>query len=238
MHSSLQHPLRPLAAAAVAASLTLAVAGCGSSATSGTTAGGASSSSTTAASNTSSPTTSPSSSAVAGAHNDADVAFATGMIPHHRQAIAMAQMAATRAASAQVEALAARIKAAQAPEIALMSGWLAAWGEPIPTGMAMAMASDHSPHGSSATSGGAMAGMGMSGMMSGQEMQRMGRMSGPTFHRAFLKGMVVHHRGAVAMAQTELRQGTNAEAKRLAQSIIDSQTAEINEMTQVLQVIK
>ena len=40
------------------------------------------------------------------------------------------------------------------------------------------------------------------------------------------------------MAQTELRQGTNAEAKRLAQSIIDSQTAEINEMTQLLQVIK
>jgi hypothetical protein len=66
------------------------------------------------------------------AFNDADVTFAQGMIPHHQQAIEMADIALDPAtgASAQVRDLATRIKAGQDPEIQLMTGWLAAWGQP------------------------------------------------------------------------------------------------------------
>ena len=73
---------------------------------------------------------SPSGQSAPGAHNDADVAFATDMIPHHAQAVAMAKMVPTRASSQQVKDLATQIQAAQDPEIKLMSGWLEAWGEP------------------------------------------------------------------------------------------------------------
>src|SRR3546814_10035762 len=53
--------------------------------------------------------------------NDADVAFAQQMIPHHQQAVEMAQLAADRAERQEVKDLAARVEAAQAPEIARRS---------------------------------------------------------------------------------------------------------------------
>ena len=68
----------------------------------------------------------------AAGHNDADVAFAQQMIPHHQQAVEMAQLAETRAESAEVKNVAAEIKAAQDPEIETMTGWLESWGEDVP----------------------------------------------------------------------------------------------------------
>ncbi len=147
-----------------------------------------------------------------GQHNDADVAFATGMIPHHAQAVVMADVAKTNATDAQVKNLAATIKAAQAPEITMMSGWLAGWGKPVPT------SSSHRR-------------MNMGdGMMSDAEMNQLDGARGVTFDRMWLQMMVKHHEGAIAMARTELADGTNTDAQRLAQSIISSQTAEITLM--------
>ncbi|HWK13512.1 MAG TPA: DUF305 domain-containing protein [Rhizobiaceae bacterium] len=48
---------------------------------------------------------------------------------------------------------------------------------------------------------------------------------------AFMCGMIAHHQGAIAMAETVLQHGDDAEAKALAQRIIDAQKAEIAEMT-------
>ncbi|WP_242418631.1 DUF305 domain-containing protein, partial [Frankia sp. CpI1-P] len=68
-------------------------------------------------------------------HNAADVTFAQNMIPHHRQAIDMADLAETRASHPEVKTLARQIRAAQAPEIATMVGWLNAWKQPtVPPG--------------------------------------------------------------------------------------------------------
>lgn len=67
---------------------------------------------------------------------DADVMFAQRMIPHHRQAVEMAGLAEGRAADPEVKKLAGQIEAAQAPEIATMTGWLAAWGRPVPSASA------------------------------------------------------------------------------------------------------
>ena len=68
------------------------------------------------------------------AGNAADVSFAKGMIPHHRQAVAMAGLAASRASSPKVTSLAKDIREAQDPEIRTMSGWLRSWGEKVPAG--------------------------------------------------------------------------------------------------------
>ncbi len=148
-----------------------------------------------------------------GAHNDADVAFATGMIPHHAQAVTMAEMAASKATNAEVKTLAATIKAAQAPEITQMSGWLTGWGQPVPD----------------TTMGGSSMNMG-DGMMTDAEMSQLGKTTGAAFDRMWLQMMIKHHQGAVAMATTELKSGSNAEAKKLAQAIITSQQAEITRM--------
>ena len=146
-------------------------------------------------------------------HDDADIAFVTGMVPHHAQAVTMSALAADRAASPQVKALAAQISGEQAPEIDQMQGLLKEWGRPAaPTTMAMPM----------------------SGMVSDAQLQQLTSARGAAFDRLFLQEMTQHHNGAVDMAGVELRDGASADAKALAQKIIDAQRAEIATMGNLL----
>ena len=145
--------------------------------------------------------------------NDADVTFAQSMIPHHRQAVQMAALADGRAARAEVKTLAGKIKAAQQPEIDTMNGWLTAWGRPTD-----------------------MSGMGMTmpGMMTDADMKKLMNAKGAGFDKQFLTMMISHHEGAIAMAQQEAAQGTNADAVALAKKVVTDQRAEIAKMRQML----
>ena len=164
--------------------------------------------------------------------NAADVMFAQMMIPHHRQAVQMADLAATRSADPEVKQLAIEIKSAQGPEIDTMSRWLAAWGVPAPTASGMHGMGQGMP----SASGSPVPGMdhGMPGMMSEADMTRLAAASGRDFDRQFVTMMIDHHRGAITMAEQELAQGSNTDAKALAQRIIDAQRAEINTMNKIL----
>lgn len=185
----------------VAALTTLALSACGGAAQSPAAGGGAASAE----------------------HNEADIAFVQGMIPHHSQAVEMAQLAPARAASSQVKELAAQIEQAQAPEIEQMRGFLAAWGVKEEAGSMGGM--DHGGSG------------GMTGMMSDAQMQQLEQATGAAFDRLFLQQMTEHHTGAVQMARTELSGGQNAQAKVLAQMIIDTQSAEIEQMNKLLTTV-
>lgn len=148
----------------------------------------------------------------------ADVSFAQQMIPHHRQAVAMADLAATRTSSPAVRRLAARIKAGQGPEITTMTGWLRDWHEKVPARSSMTM------------SGGAA----MPGMMSGSQLTALRAASGARFDRMFLTEMTRHHQGAVAMARTEQASGRYPAAVGLAGGIEKAQTSEIATMRRLL----
>ncbi|MES2471112.1 MAG: DUF305 domain-containing protein [Patescibacteria group bacterium] len=65
----------------------------------------------------------------------------------------------------------------------------------------------------------------MSGMTSGLEGK-----TGDKFDKAFITGMIVHHEGAVAMAQSALQNAKHEEIKKMAQAIITAQTNEITQM--------
>ncbi|MER7720817.1 DUF305 domain-containing protein [Streptomyces flaveolus] len=173
--------------------------------------------------NAASPSAPASASAPRGQHNAADVAFAKGMIPHHRQAVEMAGLAPGRARSADVKKLAADIKKAQDPEIETLSGWLTSWGEEVPAEGAM----DHSVHGTDGTGG-------MGGMMTAQEMTELENASGTAFDTAFTEMMIKHHEGAVEMAEAERADGAYGPAKKMAGEIIASQSAEIEQMNKLL----
>ncbi|MBT2510819.1 DUF305 domain-containing protein [Streptomyces sp. ISL-98] len=199
--------IRRAAAAAAAATAALVLAACG---------GNNDSSAGHSGHNASSPTASP--TAEQGEHNAADVTFAKGMIPHHRQAVEMAALAESRARSAEVKKLAGEIKKAQAPEIKTLSGWLTSWGEEVPKEDESAEHAGHS----------------MSGMMTNDEMDKLETSSGKAFDTAFMEMMIKHHEGAIEMAETEQSDGAYKPAKDMAGNIIDSQSAEITRMNKLL----
>lgn len=146
-------------------------------------------------------------------HNQADVVFLQNMILHHSQAITMCDSAHAKATSLRVKALALRIKAAQEQEIPQMRQLLVAWDAAVP------------PNGTGGQ---------MPGMASDQQMQQLTASSGDEFDQMFLRMMVAHHQGAIQMSQTELAQGTDPQARRLAQEIISRQQVEINQMQKLL----
>ena len=154
--------------------------------------------------------------------NDADVSFATEMIPHHQQAVEMAELAADRAQSQAVQQLAEDVEAAQGPEIKTMTQWLKDWGQETPSG-----SMDHGDmgHGDS---------QGMPGMMDEAEMMQLMKSDGATFDQMFLQMMVEHHEGAIEMARTEQANGENPDAVALAEQIETDQKSEIAKMDELL----
>ncbi|PDP87313.1 DUF305 domain-containing protein [Glycomyces fuscus] len=150
--------------------------------------------------------------------NDADVTFARMMIPHHEQAVAMAELAQGRGGE-EVQALAEEIQAAQGPEIDQLNALLESWAQEPAQGMEGMEGMDHD---------------GMTGMMSEEQMAELEAAEGEEFDTMFLQMMIEHHEGAVETAQTELDEGTNPEARELAQQVIDAQRAEIEQMNEML----
>jgi uncharacterized protein (DUF305 family) len=199
--------------AGAALTTTLVLSACGGTDTS-------SSSSAEHSGMTMAPSSAPASTAT---FNDADVTFAQSMIEHHRQAIAMASMAGSRAASSKVKDLATKIKNAQQPEIDTMTGWLTAWGKPTPM--------------PSVSMGSGMSGMdhtSMPGMMSTDDMAKLMDAKGAAFDKQFLTMMISHHEGAITMAKQETAHGSNPDATALAQKIVTDQQAEIATMKRLL----
>ncbi|MDN3292886.1 DUF305 domain-containing protein [Streptomyces ficellus] len=142
--------------------------------------------------------------------NAADFMYTQMMIVHHGQALEMTALAPKQAASAQVKALAARIAAAQQPEIGAMRGWLKSNGGP--------RAQTGHDHGT------------MPGMATKTQLAQLRAARGAAFDQLFLTLMIVHHEGAVSMATEVLSQGNNVQVEEMANDVIAQQTAEINRM--------
>lgn len=162
--------------------------------------------------------------------NDADVAFATDMIPHHAQAIEMVTLTLGRTLDPEVQALADAIRATQAPEVEMMVDWLAAWDAEVPeTSLDHSNAGhdmDDMGHGGSDSD--------MPGMMSGDQMDALANASDEEFEDLWLEMMIEHHAGAIEMARAEQDNGVFADAIGLAGAIVTSQQAEIDQMEALL----
>jgi uncharacterized protein (DUF305 family) len=152
--------------------------------------------------------------------NEADVMFLQMMYPHHAQAIDMAKLVPGRSQNQQVITLAQNIEKAQGPEMSQMTGLLTSFGKPAP---------------SAEMSGHDMPGMGgMPGMMSAEQMNNLKGLSGKAFDQAWLQMMIDHHTGAITMSDTELRDGSNPDVKKMAEAITANQQAEITQMRGML----
>ena len=140
--------------------------------------------------------------------------FAEMMIPHHQQAVDMSDLALEKSTNPKILDLAQRIKSAQSSEIIQMQSWLG--GEE-----ANSMMSDHSGHS-------------MGGMLTDEEFSKLESSSGVTFDTLFLEGMIVHHEGAIDMAQM-IKDTTTQEVNTFGLNVVEVQSAEIREMKEILE---
>ncbi len=153
--------------------------------------------------------------------NTIDAHFIEQMIPHHEDAITMAELAQEKAQRPEIKQLAENIISSQGAEINQMKDWYIAWfGKDVPEGNNV---------------------MNQHGMRMGNSMH-MGMMGNDTdmtrlentedFDKAFIEDMIPHHQMAVMMASM-LKGGTQRpEMKKLADDIITAQTDEIDQMRQ------
>jgi uncharacterized protein (DUF305 family) len=154
-------------------------------------------------------------SPAASAVNSDDVMFAQLMIPHHDQAVEMSDdLLAKDGVDPAIVDLATQIRAAQAPEITTLRGWLSDWD-----------ATDDGIGGMDHGSG---------GMMSDDDMMKLRDAAGADAGPLFLTQMIMHHEGAIVMAKAELSDGKNADALALAETIVSSQSSEIAVMNDLL----
>lgn len=151
-------------------------------------------------------------------HNPVDVVFVTNMIPHHQQALELAGIAPDRSGNQELIDLAAEISAAQQPEIDTMKALLVQWNADPDLG------ATHGDQGESP----------MKGMVDDATMTQLESLNGPEFDNLWLESMIAHHEGAIGMANEQLASGENADATTLAQTIVDTQQAEIDQMRQML----
>ena len=135
---------------------------------------------------------------------DFDVDFASMMIEHHQGAIDMSRIELAAGTDAEMKTMAQQIITAQQTEIATLRTFVQ--NHPVKA------ANQQPMHGNS-----------METMH--QQMKSM-PMTGKVDHD-FAGMMMVHHQGAVAMAQEALIKGKHAEIKQMAQQMIADQQREI-----------
>lgn len=161
--------------------------------------------------------------------NSADFAYVQMMIEHHQQALVMTTLADEHAKSSTVGRIAARIDAAQRPEIGVMQGWLKRHGGPREQ-------DGHAGHeGRTGHEGHAGQGQGqdagqMPGMATEAQLDQLRAARGERFDDLFLKLMITHHEGALTMATQVLSEGNNVLVEEMANDVVATQTAEIERM--------
>ncbi len=161
---------------------------------------------------------------------EVDQHFIEMMIPHHEDAIEMAELALSRAKRPEVKKLAQAIIKDQNREIEQMRSWYKKWyGTEVPaTPMAgMGMMRMHQGRGQ-----GMNQGMMRMSMHPDMQMHLDTLKNASDFDQEFIREMIPHHQMAVMMSRMVVNNGTHPELRNLAQSIIKTQTAEIAQMQQ------
>ncbi|MBB5909748.1 DUF305 domain-containing protein [Actinoalloteichus hymeniacidonis] len=162
--------------------------------------------------------------------NAADTMFVEMMIPHHEQAGVLTELVPDRSDHRELTSLADRISDAQGAEIGALEGWLDLHD-------AEATESEHghghAGHGEDADAGPADH-ADMPGMATEEQLAELAELAGVDFDRMFLELMIVHHEGAVTMAEEVLSDGADVQVVAMAQDVLVTQVDEIETMRRLL----
>ena len=171
-----------------------------------------------------------------------EAGFARDMIVHHAQAVLMSDIVRDRTADATIRYLAYDTANGQQAQIGMLSGWLQQWGlsQSDDSRPRMAWMSASTGHGAAKTP----AQMGhvhellpdgrMPGMATTADVERLRTLSGREAEIFWLRLMIDHHRGGIAMAEMAKELVTAPYERHLAEGIVSSQQADVEYMQQLL----
>jgi uncharacterized protein (DUF305 family) len=149
-----------------------------------------------------------------------DRAFVREMIPHHKMAVEMAEMARMQAAHARIKTLAKSIIDDQNAEIRELTAIRKRLKvTPLPSG--------HEEHEAMMRDAETL-GLGMDEMGMDMDMDELD--GAKPFDRKFIDMMITHHQGAIRMARAELAKGTSAQLRKIARAIVSAQKHEITQL--------
>lgn len=159
-----------------------------------------------------------------------EAGFARDMSVHHAQAVEMSFLVRDRTQDKAVRLLAYDIINTQRAQIGMMTAWLDGWGLPKadPAGPMRWMG--HGSHGGASVP----ADGSMPGMATPAQLAELEKASGRQAETLYLRLMIAHHRGGVAMAEAVLGRTGNAQVTRLARTMVEGQRAEITLMQGML----
>ena len=144
--------------------------------------------------------------------------FIEEMIPHHQDAVLMADLGLKKAEHKELKQLATDIKTAQAKEIREMRSWYKSWyGAEV-------------PESSGSMGDGMMDDEMMGGGMMGKATDLASLKNAKPFDKEFIEQMIPHHQMAVMMAQMAFIASDRDEIRTLAKNIIAAQNREIVRM--------
>jgi uncharacterized protein (DUF305 family) len=145
--------------------------------------------------------------------NDADVAFAQGLLLADDHATEVIELVSAHTSRPELTALAERILTSRGEEITKVQGWLGRWGKPVEPGAGLDPETQLPP-----------------GLLSDEQLNQLNQLKGARFDLAFVDAFTAHHRGVIELASEELHDGSLGEAKELARQVVDGRKAEIDQL--------
>lgn len=170
----------------------------------------------------------------------AEAGFARDMQAHHAQAVQMSMIVRDRTSDRTVRVMAYEIALGQQQEQGQLFGWLAQWGlsqgssRPPMAWMTPDRAMSHGAGGAPSDSMKLLPDGRMPGMATQADLARLEQLRGRPAEILWLKLMIAHHRGGMAMAKTAIEMTDVPYVRALAQRIMDNQELEIAQMAQML----
>jgi uncharacterized protein (DUF305 family) len=152
----------------------------------------------------------------AGSNAD-DVAFASATATSYGQASELTALVPGHSSDPNVVALAAEIAAAQVPNLETMKVFLVQWGSNSDGGPAQSAQGGAAP-----------------GTVDDATMARLTSLRGKDFDTVWLRAMIGHQQGAVALAQAELAKGVNVDAVATAKRLVGTYGTQIAKLQQLL----
>lgn len=193
-----------------------------------------------------------------------DAGFARDMIVHHDQGVLMAHYAEQNTQDPEIGVMAYDIGYTQTDQIGQMQGWLSLWDLPETSdaarmswmggdahdghdmGVMTAAATTAAGSATAGTAGGTTGDAGstgstgagetplMPGMATNSEIARLQGLRGTESDIYFLQLMIRHHQGGQPMMEYASAHATNPVVRNFADKMVQTQSAEISVMTQML----